>query len=66
MKHVCDRALKDKGVLRRNKHGQSSIPDPDGHGVVLNPSIWLDGKQIEREGEYVEPTLADLRRQLTA
>jgi leucyl aminopeptidase (aminopeptidase T) len=33
-------------------------------GVVLNPSVWLDDVQIEKEGVYVHPTLTELCRQM--
>jgi leucyl aminopeptidase (aminopeptidase T) len=33
-------------------------------GVMLNPSVWLDGKQIENEGKYVEKRLTELSQQL--
>ena len=29
-------------------------------GVVLNPSVWLDGLQIEEEGRYLHPELVAL------
>ena len=35
-------------------------------GVVLSPSVWLDGVQIEDEGRYVLPSLVDLCRQMGA
>ncbi len=35
-------------------------------GVVLNPSVWLDGVQIEAEGRYVHPELAELCRRMGA
>ena len=31
-------------------------------GICLNPSIWLDDVQIEKEGRYVEPKLAQLAK----
>jgi leucyl aminopeptidase (aminopeptidase T) len=35
-------------------------------GVVLNPSVWLDGKQTEEEGRYVLPELVALCRAMGA
>lgn len=42
--------------------------DAAGHtdGVVLGPSIFLDGKAIEEDGVYVHPELARLCRELGA
>jgi len=31
-------------------------------GICLNPSIWLDNVQIEKEGRYIEPELARLAK----
>ena len=33
-------------------------------GVILRPSIWADAVEIEREGKYVHPELAELSRAL--
>lgn len=70
VRRISGRILEDERVFGSFEVGIGSYQGrpAKGHtdGVVLNPSIWLDGKQIEREGEYVEPTLADLSRQLTA
>jgi leucyl aminopeptidase (aminopeptidase T) len=33
-------------------------------GIVLNPSVWLDGKLVEKEGEYVHPMLSKLAEEL--
>jgi leucyl aminopeptidase (aminopeptidase T) len=33
-------------------------------GVVLNPSVWLDGKSIEEHGKYVHPDLARICREM--
>jgi len=33
-------------------------------GVILRPSIWADDVEIEREGKYVHPELAELSRAL--
>jgi hypothetical protein len=33
-------------------------------GIVLQPSIWADDVQLEEDGKYVHPELADLARQL--
>jgi len=40
--------------------------DAAGHtdGVVLNPTITLDGRDMEREGIYVEPSLVELCKKL--
>jgi leucyl aminopeptidase (aminopeptidase T) len=35
-------------------------------GVTLNPSVWLDDLQIEQEGHYIYPDLADLCREMGA
>ena len=35
-------------------------------GVVLNPSVWLDDVQIEENGHYIQPELAELCRQMGA
>jgi leucyl aminopeptidase (aminopeptidase T) len=35
-------------------------------GVVLNPSVWLDDLQIEQDGRYVHPELAELCRAMGA
>lgn len=35
-------------------------------GVVLNPSVWLDDVQIEENGHYTHPELAELCRQIGA
>ncbi len=29
-------------------------------GIVLNPSVWLDGELVEKDGRFVHPKLADL------
>lgn len=33
-------------------------------GVVLNPSVWLDGIEVEESGRYVHPDLASLCREM--
>jgi len=40
--------------------------DAPGHtdGIVLEPSVWADDVQLEEEGKYVHPELAELARQL--
>lgn len=35
-------------------------------GVVLNPSVWLDNVQIEKQGRYVLPELVELCRAIGA
>lgn len=35
-------------------------------GVVLNPSVWLDDLQIEENGRYIHPDLAELCRRMGA
>jgi len=35
-------------------------------GVVLNPSVWADGVQLEEEGQYVHPGLIELCREMGA
>lgn len=35
-------------------------------GVVLNPSVWLDDAQIEQNGHYLHPQLAELCCQMGA
>lgn len=40
--------------------------DAPGHtdGIVLNPSVWLDGVLVEKDGRFVHPKLADLDQAL--
>jgi leucyl aminopeptidase (aminopeptidase T) len=33
-------------------------------GVILQPTVWADDVQLEQDGKYVHPELADLARQL--
>jgi leucyl aminopeptidase (aminopeptidase T) len=33
-------------------------------GIVLNPSVWLDGECVEKDGRFVHPDLAELDRAL--
>jgi leucyl aminopeptidase (aminopeptidase T) len=33
-------------------------------GSILNPSIYLDGVAIEKEGRYVHPELVEICRRL--
>jgi leucyl aminopeptidase (aminopeptidase T) len=33
-------------------------------GVALNPSVWLDGIEVEESGRYVHPDLASLCREM--
>ena len=33
-------------------------------GVVMNPSVWLDGELVEKDGRFVHPQLAELDRAL--
>ena len=33
-------------------------------GILLYPSVWLDGELIEKEGEYVHPELVKLAKEL--
>jgi leucyl aminopeptidase (aminopeptidase T) len=42
--------------------------DAGGHtdGVVLNPSIYLDGQPMEEEGRYVHPDVVAVCRELGA
>ena len=42
--------------------GTSVLPNYRGHtdGIILHPSIWVDGKLIEKDGVFVEPTLKKL------
>ena len=35
-------------------------------GVVLNPSVWLDDRQIEENGRYIDPELVELCRAMGA
>ena len=35
-------------------------------GVVLNPSVWLDDQQIQADGAYVDPEIAELTDRLIA
>jgi len=68
VKKVSGRILEDERVFGCVEMGIGSYRGrpAKGHtdGVMLNPSVWLDEKQIEAEGKYVEPTLVELCRQL--
>ena len=68
VRRITGRILEDERVFGGVEMGIGSYRGrpAKGHtdGVMLNPSVWLDGKQIEAEGKYVEPTLAELSRQL--
>jgi leucyl aminopeptidase (aminopeptidase T) len=33
-------------------------------GIVLNPSVWLDGELVEKDGRFVHPELAELDQAL--
>lgn len=46
--------------------GTSVLPNRRGHtdGIILHPSIWVDGKLIEKDGVFVEPTLKKLAEEL--
>lgn len=46
---------------------EGTIGSASGHtdGIVLNPTVILDGTAIETEGEYVHPKLAALAKALT-
>jgi leucyl aminopeptidase (aminopeptidase T) len=68
VKRISGRILEDERVFGGIEMGIGSYRGrpAKGHtdGVMLNPSIWLDGNQIEDSGKYVEPTLVELSRQL--
>ncbi len=68
VKNISGRILEDERVFGGVEMGIGSYRGrpAKGHtdGVMLNPSVWLDGKQIENEGKYVEPKLAELSHQL--
>lgn len=70
VRRISGRILEDERVFGSLEVGIGAYQGrpAKGHtdGVVLNPSIWLDGKQIEKEGEYVDPTLIELSSQLMA
>lgn len=68
VRRITGRILEDERIFGGIEMGIGSYRGrpAKGHtdGVMLNPSVWLDGKQIEDEGKYVEPTLVDIARQL--
>lgn len=68
VKKISGRILEDERVFGGVEMGIGSYRGrpAKGHtdGVMLNPSVWLDGRQIENEGKYVEPKLLELSRQL--
>jgi len=33
-------------------------------GIILNPSVWIDDKLVEKDGVFVEPTLKKLAKKL--
>jgi len=68
VKKISGRILEDERVFGCVEMGIGSYRGRPAKahtdGVMLNPSIWLDGGQIEVDGKYTEPTLAELGRQL--
>jgi 2,5-dihydroxypyridine 5,6-dioxygenase len=64
--------LEDERVLGALEWGIGDQPEETGgkaghatkhtDGIILKPSIWLDGELIEKEGEYVHPELKELAR----
>jgi len=68
VRRITGRILEDERVFGGVEMGIGSYRGrpAKGHtdGVMLNPSVWLDGKPIENEGKYADPTLAEFSRQL--
>jgi leucyl aminopeptidase (aminopeptidase T) len=68
VKKISGRILEDERVFGGVEMGIGSYRGrpAKGHtdGVMLNPSVWVDGKQIENEGKYVEKKLAEFSQQL--
>jgi len=68
VKKISGRILEDERLFGGIEMGIGSYRGrpAKGHtdGVMHAPSVWLDGKQIEDTGKYIEPTLVDLSRQL--
>lgn len=54
------------GIGSQGKHLGGPGWDAGGHtdGIVLNPSIYLDGEAMEEEGRYVHPEVAATCREL--
>jgi 2,5-dihydroxypyridine 5,6-dioxygenase len=44
--------------------GKAGVAPSHTDGICLNQSIWMDGTQIEKDGEYVDPELAKLAKSL--
>ncbi len=49
------------GIGTQSDHFQGSAGRAPSHtdGIILSPSVWIDGILIEEEGEYVHPELQD-------
>jgi leucyl aminopeptidase (aminopeptidase T) len=63
VKRITGDILEDERVFGAVEIGIGmASPDLPGHtdGVILKPSIWVDGVLIEDEGVFVEPTLKKL------
>jgi leucyl aminopeptidase (aminopeptidase T) len=56
------------GIGNQIKEISGSGWQAGGHtdGVVLNPSIYLDGQPMEEEGRYVHPDVVAVCRELGA
>jgi leucyl aminopeptidase (aminopeptidase T) len=54
------------GIGAQGKSFQGDAGQARSHtdGIVLNPSVWLDGIKIEEEGVYVHPALKKLALEL--
>lgn len=44
--------------------GRGSPAKAHTDGICLNASVWLDGEQIEHEGKYIHPELAEICEKL--
>ncbi len=67
--------VEDERVWGSTEWGIGSVPGtivpPDGFpgpshtdGICLNSSVWLDGKLVMSEGEFIEPQLVELAKQV--
>lgn len=63
------RILEDERIFGCMQFGVGAIEygsPAHSDGVVLRPSVWLDGMQIEDDGRYVQPDLVALCRAMGA
>ena len=65
VKRATGDIVEDERVFGCVEIGLGNSPKPcHTDGIILNPSIWVDGTLIEKEGIYVEPTQKKLAREM--